>query len=1231
MSLNEKLDKIRSSPKLQNQHETAIVLNAVEETLRDQKTEPTPTAYFAAVLALLNQSISPTKGIVNKELATSLVYLLDLVTPHVPHALLRSKFSQVLTNLAPTLTHPEAEAPLLRPSIGCLESLLIAQDAAAWAMTQNQIGPRRAISGLLNLAVDRRPKVRKRVQDALTTVLKHPPPSPSLDHPAADMCAETALKSLGEAAIITGQKSKQRRQGYDHQHEPGLIHALQLVKTIATASGGWPSRKIEPLCELLLGISKSTQEYLTLAAFEVFEAIFEGMANDFASPKLPRLMEVIFELRPSQEDSQLLPPWIAIVSRGYDVSAQVDPEATFHKLPEDFQSISEFLASSSHNIRVSASECLISFMVNCIPDHVLLEPSILDEKVLERLAKSASDLLTVKFQAAWMEVFGVLSATFDNLRWKSAPLLSDVVRAVGELRGSESFNGKKEADGLLGKSISAMGPENVLAILPLNLTNPQDGQPGRAWLLPILRDNVNNTRLAHFKSQFVPLSEIFFQRVIDNDQAEKTMEVKIFETLVQQIWALLPGYCDLPLDLTQSFDQNFAELLANILYKQADLRSDLCRALQNLVESNKAVLALEGEDLLTQRRLPKSNAKENLSHLARFSGNILAVLFNIYSQTLPQYRGFILQCINTYLSIVPQEELMDTFTRVISTLESSLDGADPQTQADKQKRAKADNNMPPMSHTLMDLVITISIHLPQRKFATLFAVAARVIAKDDDPQLQKKAYKLIPRLAESDTGKSALELRNVELQQLLLDSAEKASSSARRDRLAAISQIVKYLPQSDLHFVPSILSEVVISTKETNEKARTAAFELLVSMAEKMRQGGVVVNAKVDHLPDNTPNATASLEEYITMVSAGLAGSTPHMISASITALTRLLYHFRGSLTTACVTDMVKTMDLFLTSSNREIVRSVLGFVKVSAISLPTSLMLPRLESLIPNLMVWSHEHKAQFKVKVKNIVERMIRRFGVDVVEKWCPEADRKLISNIRKARERRKRRKDAGGDDEAGADAGKRKGRFESEYDEAVYGSDDSDEGSANSDTEVLKGKAADRDKGRQTYIVEDENEPLDLLDNKALANISTTQPLKARQPPAKKTKTRMNADGKLLLGNDDDDDDTMMMDFGDDGNACKGEPGDGSLEGGINAYIDAIKGKDAVQRGQKGKLKFSNKRGKDDDAMEIDEDERVQKPKPEKQGKAALQGHSNGIGMTKTRGGRVMKNRGGKRGRR
>ena len=115
------------------------------------------------------------------------------------------------------------------------------------------------MAGLLNLTVDHRPKIRKRAQEAITKVLKNPPPSPAVDHPAADMCAETALKSLSDLAARSTQAKKQRKSE-TAEHEPALIHALQLVKTVAAASSGWPSKKIEALCEVLLNIDAGGEE-----------------------------------------------------------------------------------------------------------------------------------------------------------------------------------------------------------------------------------------------------------------------------------------------------------------------------------------------------------------------------------------------------------------------------------------------------------------------------------------------------------------------------------------------------------------------------------------------------------------------------------------------------------------------------------------------------------------------------------------------------------------------------------------------------------------------------------------------------------------------------------------------------------------------------------------------------------------------------------------------------------
>lgn len=1152
-----------------------VVLQAVESTLKEQNTAPTPTGYFAALLALLQQANN--NGDPNTELVTPVVYLLDVVTPYSPQPLLRSKFTQILTLLAPVLLMQDAEPILLRTSIGCLEALLLAQDSASWELSVSQIGPRRAVAGLLNLSLDHRPKVRRRSQDALKKVLRNPPPSPSLDHPAADMCAQTAAKNLEDLAGKAAQSRKGNKSS-DSAHDPALIHALQLVKTVAAASGGWPSKKIDSLCEMLLGISKTGNEYMTMAAFEIFEMIFEGMTDEVSSAKLPRLMEIISELRPAANDTQLVPPWLAILSRGYDVSAQVEPEETFQNLPALFEMIMQFLQSPSENIRISASECLVSFMANCVPDQVIIEPSIYDEKTLDKLAKTAESLLTVQFQAAWLQTFNVLGAMFDTLRWRAHPIMLNVTKTIGEIRENSSFRNKKEADEVIGKAVRAMGPEAVLSVLPLNILRPVKGQSGRAWMFPILRDYTSNTNIAHFKSEMVELSQLMFQKVLDHGESDKTMEVKIYETLVQQIWSILPGYCDLPLDLTESFDQGFAEMLANLLYKQVDLRLDVCRALRTLIESNQAIASIEdeGENLLLQSRVTRESARKNLEYLGQFSGNMLAVLFNVYTQTLPQSRGPILQTVNAFLSITPNQELMATFDRVSKMLAAELEKTpDPE---EKKKAQKSKDHMPSTAQTLMDLVITMSAYLPRESFAPLFEIATAVIYRVDEPQLQKKAYKLIPRLADSDIGKVALQERNTELQNLIISSTEKVSAPARRDRLAAISALIPFVPNSDLHFIPGVLSEVVICCKENNERARETAYELLVLMGERMANadGAMIDNSKVTHMPDDAPAVTASIEEYFTMVSAGLAGSTPHMISASITVISRLLYQFRSSLSEQTLSDLVQTMDLFLTSNNREIVKSCLGFVKVCVISLPVELMLPRLETLVPNLIVWSREHKGHFKAKVKHILERMVRRFGFDNIHKFTPETDKKLIVNIRKTKERTKKKKDASrangeeaSDDEDG-DQPKR--QFENEYDQALYSSDS--EESDESDQEDSRQSKKKAQKGGKTYILEDEDEPLDLLDKKALANISSTKPVKMRKPT--KTKARVDLDGKLILGKDDADEGAMDVD----------QPAENS---GVGAYVAALKGKDVAKRGRGGKLKFSNKKGGDDEDMdEMDADD-------------------------------------------
>lgn len=329
-------------------------------------------------------------------------------------------------------------------------------------------------------------------------------------------------------------------------------------------------------------------------------------------------------------------------------------------------------------------------------------------------------------------------------------------------------------------------------------------------------------------------------------------------------------------------------------------------------------------------------------------------------------------------------------------------------------------------------------------------------------------------------------------------------------------------------------------------------------MGKRMIEGGTIEQSKIPHMNENAPTTNASLEEFILMVSAGLAGSTPHMISASIIALTRILFEFHQNLPDEVLEELLSTMDLFLTSESREIVKSVFGFAKFALLCLPESMIRPRLETMIPHLLNWSKEHKNHFKAKVKHILERAIRRFGYETIESHCPVEDKKLIQNIRKTKERRKRHKE---DEDKGTQEKtmepKRRNKFESEFDEAVYGSESDESGS---DSDVSDDRVKMKKSGSKRYIIEDEEEPLDLLDRKAMANISTTKPGRVKVvgkdgKPRNKAKTDLN--GKLVLGGDESDSGMSGLEDIRTQNV--------SLEVGIDAYVKAIKGRDAVRRGR------------------------------------------------------------------
>ena len=113
-------------------------------------------------------------------------------------------------------------------------------------------------------------------------------------------------------------------------------------------------------------------------------------------------------------------------------------------------------------------------------------------------------------------------------------------------------------------------------------------------------------------------------------------------------------------------------------------------------------------------------------------------------------------------------------------------------------------------------------------------------------------------------------------------------------------------------------------------------------------------------------------------------------------------------LSTHMLNEILTTMIVFLSSPTREIVKSVLGFIKLAVHTLPLDILRPYLERLVPALLSRSHDHKNHFKAKVRHIFERLLRRFDWDEVYAYAGNEDAaKMLVNIKKRKERAKRKK--------------------------------------------------------------------------------------------------------------------------------------------------------------------------------------------------------------------------------
>lgn len=319
----------------------------------------------------------------------------------------------------------------------------------------------------------------------------------------------------------------------------------------------------------------------------------------------------------------------------------------------------------------------------------------------------------------------------------------------------------------------------------------------------------------------------------------------------------------------------FCQLLSQLLYGQPELRPTVLKALKIMVDSNVALTTPQDGQDIDDASISAEKATENVAFLRTQAESWLAVFFNVFGSVGRDGRSMVGDVISVWASITGApvcespvsvaldltvlQEITKAYVKVIDMLKTNI--------SKPQASYGAATNDANATVTALDLLLLLLPYLSVDDATTLFqtCLSAPVLTAKDNG-IQKRGYKILAKLV--DAGKITVDAEAV-LKQLdevadgLAPAAKKVSFSVVsnpsrsdayipfQDRFNLLSSLIAQIPASAMHQIVSLIPEAVLGTKEPSDKARSAAFDVVLAMGRKMGEGGVVKRSMIDGMDED--------------------------------------------------------------------------------------------------------------------------------------------------------------------------------------------------------------------------------------------------------------------------------------------------------------------------------------------------------------------------------------------
>lgn len=470
------------------------------------------------------------------------------------------------------------------------------------------------------------------------------------------------------------------------------------------------------------------------------------------------------------------------------------------------------------------------------------------------------------------------------------------------------------------------------------------------------------------------------------------------------------------------------------------------------------------------------------------------------------------QTISLYTTIADQTLLTELLESAVTKIKKAMDKSD-------ENQSKSREEVKFLKSSILDVIRVLLPYQVVRDIDEMFKFLKGILKDSKDQTETKKVYRILQELCESER-EGPQEFISNHLEDVLELLLEPMDSKTREPSQAArVKCITALLLNMSEQQIVNIMPAATAGIKSINSSCRDYSFQLITKIADRIVE----------------LNQEPGLFMIIDYLSVGLQGA-PKIASASILALASVTHHCRSTLVgTESLNTMLSNILVLLTSSTREIVSSCLSYVKLLLTSFHKDDNAPHVPAIVREISKMAQDCKRHFRIKVKDIFVRLLRKYGDEFIFQMIPSHDVALVKQvknmikIRRRKSKDKQKKESENENEEDEFSVKSKPKTITEILDEIEKDDEEVELE-----EEKKSKTKNKKKKKQTFIQEDGEEILDFTDMTNMNKISTTKPSAAgsvnqgnvKGKKKEEEEFKMTEDGKLIITESDSEGETEKM---------------------------------------------------------------------------------------------------------